>query len=147
MTKISGRLLKRKQAPDACYHAYASGWELLTDGMQHSCNHLKGSSAVKERIFGELSFTEILTKGHSNRNLALRVCHEDSAPAAQIHALVSDWGLAPSSSDMTSNDGIPLVVPRGVSTAPAQVQTEAMTPDIRSLISVHLTCTILNVTS
>ena len=141
MTKISGGLLKRKQAPDACYHAYASGWELLTDGKQYSCNHSKGSSAgKKERVFCELSFPGNLTKRHSDRNIALRICHEDSTPAAQIHAVVSDQGLA-SSSEMTSNDGIPLVAPGGVSTAPAQEQTEATTPDICLLIPVYLTCT------
>ena len=150
MTKITGGLLKRKQAPDACYHAYASGCELLTDGRQHSCNHSKGSSAVRrERVFCELSFTENITKRHSDRILALRICHEDSAPAAQIRAVVSDQGLAPSSSEMTFNDGISLVVPGGVSTAPAQAQLEATTPDVCSLIPVYLMCTLcmLNVIS
>ena len=144
MTKITGGLLKRKQAHDACYHAYASGWELLTDGRQHSCNHSKGGGAAgKERVFCELSFIGNLTKRHSDRNLALRICHEDSAPAAQIHALVSDRGLAPSSSEMTSNDGIPLVVSGGVGTAPAQAQADVTTtPDFCSLIPAFLMGTL-----
>ena len=121
---------------------------MLTDGRQHSCNHSKGGGAAgKERVFCELSFIGNLTKRHSDRNLALRICHEASTPIAQIHASVSDRGLAPSSIEMTSNDGIPLVVPGGVSTAPAQVQTEATTPDTCSLIPVYLSNVTLNVTS
>ena len=92
----------------------------------------------RKGFFVSSFFTENLTKRHSDRNLALRICHEASTPIAQIHASVSDRGLAPSSIEMTSNDGIPLVVPGGVSTAPAQVQTEATTPDICSLIPVYL---------
>ena len=144
MTKISGGLLKRKQAPDACYHAYAGGWELLTDGRQHACNHSKGGSgAKKERVFCELFFTENLTKRHSDRNLALRICHEASTPIAQIHASVSDRVLAPSSIEMTSNDGIPLVVSGGVGTAPAQAQADVTTtPDFCSLIPAFLMGTL-----
>ena len=114
-----------------------------TEGSTLAITRREAARLKRKGFFVSSFFTENLTKRHSDRNLALRICHEDSAPAAQIHALVSDRGLAPSSSEMTSNDGIPLVVSGGVSTAPAQAQADVTTtPDFCSLIPAFLMGTL-----